>query len=269
MAQGLSAFSIAQRSVLLATSAVALVYGSGVHLMSDRAPQETQTPVAVQFFEPGWGLHVARELPERVTSLAIAPDSAARIESIYIGTGPAGGIYRFSPGAHSGSLIRVAVGLGDSVDFGTCDVSRLAVRDLDHDGVDELVAETCQVQPIGQPRLYVWSLKEFPVLRGVARPAIESSWSHGLAFAPAGDSGPDHILSTYCGHGEIIEYRLVREEADDGFQHEALAWRQVGQLPASGEGSQTADVDNDGRPDLCLATGFVGGRAAIHVYEPG
>jgi hypothetical protein len=270
MSQGLSAFSIAQRSVLMATSAVALVCGSGVHLVPNCTRQAVRKPpVPVQFFEPGWSLQVARELPERVCSLAVAPDWAGSSESIYVGTGPVGGIYRFCPDSPPDIITTVAIGLGDAVDFGTCNVTRLAVRDLDHDGVDELLTETSQVQPPGPPRLYVWSLTQYPLLRGFARPDIESSWSHGLAVTRGSDSGSDRIVSTYCGYGEIIEYELVRQSAEGGFHHQALAWRQVGRLPASGEGAQTADVDNDGRPDLCLATGFANGRAAVHVYERG
>jgi hypothetical protein len=38
-------------------------------------------------------------------------------------------------------------------------------------------------------------------------------------------------------------------------------------LPASGEGVQLADVDNDGEVDVCLATGFAMNEAAIHIYD--
>jgi hypothetical protein len=50
---------------------------------------------------------------------------------------------------------------------------------------------------------------------------------------------------------------------------EGLAWRVIGRLPASGEGADVTDVDNDGHPDLCLATGYSATRAAILVYSIG
>ena len=114
----------------------------------------------------------------------------------------------------------------------------------------------------------MWSLNEFPILRGVARPEILSSWSHGLGFVRSADGDAERIFSTFCGHGEVIEYQLSRSTLEAEFHHETLGWRQVGQLPASGEGIQTADVDNDGEPDLCLATGYADGKAAIRIYKP-
>ena len=51
----------------------------------------------------------------------------------------------------------------------------------------------------------------------------------------------------------------------DGFPDDAMSWKVVGQLPASGEWSQSADADNDGRIDVCLATGFAPNKGAIQI----
>jgi hypothetical protein len=41
----------------------------------------------------------------------------------------------------------------------------------------------------------------------------------------------------------------------------------VGQLPHSGEWLQVADADNDGRPEICVATGYALHGAALHFFE--
>ncbi len=100
----------------------------------------------------------------------------------------------------------------------------------------------------------------------MARPDIRSSWSHGLGFLPRGDSGAESLFLTFCGYGEVVEYDYKPSTSPGGFQGAALAWKQVGQLPASGEWSQSADLDNDGRTDVCLATGYAEHKAAIQSY---
>ena len=221
--------------------------------------------MAVQELAAGWQFALARELPEQVTALAAAPNPRGTDESIFVGTGPSGGLYKFSSMMPQ-ELLPLAVGLGDSIKFGTCLVSSVAVRDLNHDGIPELIAETCQVAPRGRPRLYIWSLEDPPVLRGVARPDIASSWSHGFGFSERRAPGPDTIVSTYCGYGEVVEYELTEGETPEGFRSENVAWRRIAQLPASGEGCQINDLDNDGEPEVCLATGFAPGRAAIEIH---
>ena len=164
------------------------------------------------------------------------------------------------------TTLTVATGLGDVVKFGDCWVNRLVVRDLDGDGVPELIASTSQVVPRGRPRLYVWSLENaVPTLRAMARPEIESSWSHGLGFLPRGDSGAQSLFLTFCGHGEVVEYDY-KSKSVGGFQGASLGWKKVGQLATSGEWSQDADLDNDGRLDVCLATGYSENKAAIQAF---
>ncbi len=223
-------------------------------------------PCKVDFFEPGWNISVSRKMPEDVSALLAVEDPSSFGDSVFVGTAPSGGVYRYNSSLPAATN-SVALGLGDRIENGTCAVSCLVVRDIDHDGTDELLAETCQITPAGRPRLYVWSLSNPVIPRGVARPQINSSWSHGLGFLDRGTGRGESIFSTYCGHGEIVEFQLSRESSADGFQYETLGWRKIGQLPASGEGTQVIDVDNDGRLDVCLATGFAVGNAAIHVYS--
>jgi hypothetical protein len=226
--------------------------------------EQTSDPLPrVSFEEPGWQLHVARRMPEDVSALLVQYDPELETTRVVVGTAPMGGVYWFNPQLPE-STITVAQGLGDSMQFGTCCVSDLAVHDLDRDGTPELLAETCQIEPLGQPRLYVWTMSGRLLPRGMVRPAVQSSWSHGLGFV-RGTTGT-RVFSTFCGYGEIVEYKLMKQ-TDGGFSAEAVAWKQVGRLPASGEGTQAVDADSDGDTDLCLATGFQEGGAAIHVYD--
>ena len=196
----------------------------------------------------------------------LAPPTAERSGDVYIGTTGPGGVYRVNVQSPRTALT-VATGLGEVVKFGDCWVNRLATRDLDGDGVPELIASTSQVVPRGRPRLYIWSLeKAIPTLRAMAQPAIASSWSHGLAFLPRGDSGAESLFLTFCGYGEVVEYDYRSNPAVGGFAGASLASKQVGQLTSSGEWSQAADIDNDGRIDVCLAAGFAEHKAAIQVF---
>jgi hypothetical protein len=253
----LAALSIAPLAILTICASFASALGNG---------KPGGLPSAVEFFEPGWQLCVARQLSGEISSLAVWPEPDAFSQVVFVGTSPTGCVYRFYPPL-TDAITPIGVGLGDRLEHGTCAISALAVRDLDHDGTMELVAETSQILPESRPRLYVWSLSEAPLLRGVARPDIASSWGHGLGFVRRTGDDSDAILSTYCGHGEVVEYRLIGSDPESGFRYETLGWRQVGQLPASGEGISTTDLDYDGQLDLCVATGFSAGRAALQVYS--
>jgi hypothetical protein len=207
-------------------------------------------------------------MPEDVTTLTIASGQTiddGLIGKVFVGTTPLGGVYCFNI-MTSKSYTAIGEGLGDNVRFGMCAVNSLAIRDLDRDGIPELLATTSQIVPRGRPRLYVWSLSYPHTLKCVTRPDIPSSWSHGIGFLELAGAPSVSTYVTFCGHGEIIEYRLVRGEDEAGFAEEALRWKKVGQLPASGEWIQSSDVDHDGRTELCVATGYAPGRAAIHIY---
>ena len=227
--------------------------------------------LALSAAEPGWSLKVLQELPEPVNALTAASvDSGVQLGTLFAGTSPAGAVYKLNVLGPPGIVATIATGLGEQYNFGTCCVNRLALRDLDRDGRAELLASTSQVAPRGRPRLYAWSLEGGRAMpRGVARPDIASSWSHGLALIPRADGQGDRAFLTFCGFGEIVEYRLEGREDNEGYHHDALGWKQVGQLDgASGEWAEAADVDNDGSPELCIAAGFGEGKAAIEVYVP-
>ena len=221
--------------------------------------------------EPGWSLKILQELPEPVNALtASTADSGVSPGLLFVGTSPVGAVYKFNVLGTPGVITTIATGLGEQYRFGTCCVNRLALRDLDRDGTAELLASTSQVTPRGRPRLYAWSLdRNGPEPRGVARPDIASSWSHGLALIPRADGQGDRAFLTFCGFGEIVEYQLKGMEDEHGYRHDALGWKQVGQLDGcSGEWAEAADIDNDGSPELCIAAGFGVGKAAIEVFDP-
>ena len=259
--------------IFAASSSLAVLL-TALHFVGPRELEGAQGPLGFQgdpglgsqAFDllPGWSIRSLTRLGDSVNSLAVSP---RRNGDVYIGTTGVGAVYRMNVMAPE-TVLTVSTGLGDVARFGDCWVNRLAIRDLDGDGFPELIASTSQVTPRGRPRLYIWSLAtSVPVLEAMARPEIQSSWSHGLGFLPRGDSGAESLFLTFCGNGEIVEYDYKPATSPSGFQGAALAWKQVGQLPASGEWSQAADVDNDGRIDLCLAAGYAEHKAAIHAYN--
>jgi hypothetical protein len=164
------------------------------------------------------------------------------------------------------TYLSVGEGLGDLIRFGMCDVNSLAIRDVDTDGTPELLVTTSQIVPRGRPRFYVWSLSYPHALIDMARPYIQSSWSHGIGFLEWPDMSTVSMYVTFCGHGEVVEYRLTNGMDESGFNEETLRWKKVAQLPTSGEWIQSIDVDHDGQTELCVATGYAAGKAAIHIY---
>jgi hypothetical protein len=163
----------------------------------------TQEPT-IQHIDRLYKLEFLREMPEGVTALAVASGQPTDTDGkVFVGTGPVGGVYRVdvrSPNVYTA----IGEGLGDYIRFGTCEVNSLAIRDLDRDGVPELLATTSQINPRGRPRLYAWSLSRPVAIRGVTRPDISSSWSHGIGFLESSLEAPPSVFVTYCGHGEII-----------------------------------------------------------------
>ena len=235
---------------------------------------------AIHDLSPEWILQAVRKLPEKVSALTSSLDDMNNYsERLFVGTEPRGTVAMFHVNSAAGVVTEIASALGDATKFGQCVVNHLAIRDLDHDGVPELLASTSQILPAGRPRLYAWRLNPPAITPvGIARPDIASHWSHGIAFSSReGDrsesvSKPESVFITFCGEGEVVEYQLVSVKSENGFVTQNLASKVVGQLPASGEWSQSDDVDGDGRTDICLATGYAENMAAILIYsvnEPG
>jgi hypothetical protein len=228
----------------------------------------------IQDLDPRYKLDVLCTMPEDVTALVVAtdqPDELNLTGKVFVGTAPVGGVYGFNIMAPQ-TYLSIGEGLGDYIRYGMCGVNTLAIRDLDRDGIPELLATTSQIVPRGRPRLYVWSLAYPHALIDVTRPGIESSWSHGIGFVDSPGAPAASTYVTFCGHGEIVEYQLSCSTNECGFTEESLRWKKVGQLPASGEWIQAADVDHDGQTELCVATGYAPGQAAIHIYggnQPG
>ncbi|MFO0952974.1 MAG: hypothetical protein U0835_17840 [Isosphaeraceae bacterium] len=227
---------------------------------------------SVRVIEPGLTYEVLRSLAEPVNALTVGPKGSSVQGLVFAGLEGKGGVLRINPAGPTG-FTTVALGMGDFIDFGTCAVNHLEVHDVDGDGLPELLGSTSQVSPMGRPRMYVWAtMMSTPLLRAVARPDIQSSWSHSTAFLPrpavsGGPSARDSAFVTFCGFGEVVEYRFDEAGGGDGFRQETLFWKKVGQLPHSGEWIQTADADNDGRTDVVVATGYAFNGAAIHIFE--
>jgi hypothetical protein len=100
----------------------------------------------------------------------------------------------------------------------------------------------------------------------MTRPDIQSSWSHGIGFLDSSGAPSVSTYVTFRGYGEIVEYELASGTNESGFAEETLGWKKVGQLPISGEWIQSIDVDQDGQTELCVATRYAPGKAAIHIY---
>ncbi len=221
----------------------------------------------------GWSLHPYHTLPESITTLMVEDKSTRKTQGfVYAGTSGSAGIYRVSPLTQN-AVSTLSNGMGDALTFGTCHINRVVLHDMDGDGLPELLGSSSQVEPRGRPRLCVWSSSfNGPALRAVARPEIASSWSHSIDFLPRPGKGSDSVFVTFCGFGEVVEYRLEPATEGSSFHGENLGWKVVGTLPTSGEWLQIVDADNDGKQDICVATGYSPGHAAVILYasdEPG
>jgi hypothetical protein len=259
------------RAALIAAVTAVVLGGRSIAIFS--RGNTNPTPSAslerrIQDLDRRYKLELLREMPEDVTALTVASDQSSDLHlngKVFVGTTPAGGVYAFNLMAPQ-TYLAIGEGLGDSIQYGMCDVNSLAIHDLNRDGIPELLATTSQIVPRGRPRLYVWSLAYPHAMIDMIRPGIESSWSHGIGLLERPDASSSSIYVTFCGQGEIVEYRLTGETDEAGFSGETLRWKKVGQLPASGEWIESTDVDHDGQTEVCVATGYAPGRAAIHVY---
>jgi len=264
---------VVRSSLLFAFGALALggfVFGSLGFGPGPDDPERTTTGPAPEVIalDPAWRLGPRRMFDADVTALlAHRQPSGPLKEDVFVGTGGVGGLYRFDPAASTTARLLVAEGLGDAEEHAICSVNGLAIRDVDDDGDDELIATTCQILPRGRPRVYLWSLHggRAPEFECFARSPIRSSWSHGLAFA----GGSGRFFSAYCGFGEVVEYRhAANRDSAEGFEGAGLAGRVVRTLEASGEQAGAHDLDGDGIDEVIVATGYALGKATIDAYRP-
>lgn len=230
-----------------------------------RSADLTLLPVAE--LAPGWKLGVAREMSEPVNALRVAGrELPGLIGSVFVGMAGPGTVARIATGSIGEPMV-ISGGLGDMIRYGTCNVNRLDLHDIDGDGEPELIGSTSQIHPRGRPKLCVWSTSAMsPTLRAVARPDIKSSWSHSLGYLKRPGDPVTSMFVTFCGCGEIVEYRLSPGEGSAGFHGDNLDWKLVETLPVSGEWIEVADADNDGTPDICVAAGFQVGQSEIRLY---
>jgi hypothetical protein len=93
---------------------------------------------------------------------------------------------------------------------------------------------------------------------------IASSWPHGAAFV-RDVFGRPAFLSTFCGHGEVVEFRLFERKSNAGFVSRGLESRQIGALSASGEQIASTELIGVGTC-VVIGRGFKFNNAAIEVY---
>jgi hypothetical protein len=259
-----------RRGILITLTAAVVLWGGAIAILS-RGSISTAPPRSlerkIQDIAPGYKLEVLSEMPEDITALIAVPSGPEfnLPGKVFVGTSPVGAVYAFNVMTPN-TYTPIGEGLGDYIRYGICDVTSMAIKDVDRDGTPELLATTSQIVPRGRPRLYVWSLANPIALRCMTRPDIRSSWSHGFGFLEMTGAPSLSTYVTYCGYGEVVEYQLKSSTSASGFAEETLGWKQVAQLPVSGEWLESADVDHDGQTEICVATGFAPTRAAIHIY---
>jgi hypothetical protein len=97
-------------------------------------------------------------------------------------------------------------------------------------------------------------------MRSIRAADNTSSFTHGLPTADLDGDGVQEVISSYCGHGEVIRYDLT----EDG---PGMRAKKVIQLSGSGEDAWITDVDGDGRVELILSNGFRDGGAKVQIHD--
>ncbi len=107
------------------------------------------------------------------------------------------------------------------------------------------------------PHFYVWDLDIKIGMEAFCRPQIKSSWIHGLVPIETDDRFPK-FLTTCCGHGEVLELNLAREQRLNDCESMQLDWDVVGQLNTSGEQiiSVRFDAQQPDKRQICLVQGL-------------
>jgi hypothetical protein len=208
---------------------------------------------------PGWKGEIVATVDQSYAGwdVEIGDADGDGAPEILTGTAPSGRLYAFRKRDgvwQSRRLLDRAAG-GDGMVLG------VRIVDLDGDGVPEVLAGTGQYDE-STAMLHVLHTDGERVTeqRTVRAAENTSSFTHGLATADLDGDGVQEIVSSYCGHGEVIRYDVA---ADTG----AIGARKVLQLSGSGEDAWLADVDGDGRVELLVSNGFRDGDAKVEIHD--
>ena len=207
---------------------------------------------------PGWNGEIVATVDQSYAGWDVEigdADGDGRPE-ILTGTAPSGRLY----------LFRKRSGLWESRrllerETGTGMVLGVRVVDLEGDGVPEVLAGTGEYDE-STAALHVLHTdgESITDMRSIRAADNTSSFTHGLPTADLNGDGVHEVISSYCGHGEVIRYDLT--EGAPGMRA-----KKVLQLSGSGEDAWITDVDGDGRVELILSNGFRDGGAKVQIHD--
>ncbi len=217
----------------------------------------------IDYVRPGWKVERLAQLPGEVYSICTHQYNGN--DDVYVGAGKNAEVFRFNSETPQ-AVRRITTGFAEDPQSGTSVVTHLSIRDLFDDGAPKLIATVNQCVPVGKPWLFVVNLVRPGTILGVVRPDIASSWTHGIGYSKD-KKGRDTILSTYCGHGEVVEFAMIKSALSDGYVADGLKYRQIGTMPGSGEYLQTIDLDGDDEDELIIASGYRPQQACLRFYK--
>ena len=207
---------------------------------------------------PGWNAEIVATVDQSYAGWDVEigdADGDGRPE-ILTGTAPSGRVYQFRKrdgGWESRKLFERETGSGM--------VLGVRVVDLEGDGVPELLAGTGEYDE-STAALHVMHTdgERITDIRSIRAPENTSSFTHGLPTADLDGDGVQEVISSYCGHGEVIRY-------DIGSGGAAMRSKKVLQLSGSGEDAWITDVDGDGRVELIVSNSFRDGGAKVQIHD--
>lgn len=141
------------------------------------------------------------------------------------------------------------------------------VVDLNGDGINEILAGTgSESRSANMQRraiFYVFQTDGRKITKSLSsQPDINMSrFAHGIATYDIDADGILEVISAYCAWGEIIRYDVDKDLT-------SINARIIAKSPSAGEGSLIADVDNDGKMEYLLASGFKTNKDAfVKIFE--
>ena len=207
---------------------------------------------------PGWNGEIVAAVDQSYAGWDVEigdADGDGRPE-ILTGTAPSGRLYQF----------RKRDGLWESRrlferETGSGMVLGVRIVDLEGDGVPEVLAGTGEYDE-STAALHVMHTdgERITDIRSIRAPENTSSFTHGLPTADLDGDGVQEVISSYCGHGEVIRY-------DIGSGGAVMRSKKVLQLSGSGEDAWITDVDGDGRVELIVSNSFRDGGAKVQIHD--